>query len=276
MFIVLRTNEAPKGFLKKLKHKKNLELIQPETVRTQRGLPFFTLDIPELPSDSQWLKISKKCGRYASRIVAPRSVSLPDYGGLKRFVPSYTTSLLNFNTALDIIKNADANPYEISITVTDRNALHHSRIHKLLPFASSVRVITSYPEKYAFACKNALDECGASVILRPSYEQSEKRDIVICCDGGISPHMKPAAVFVYKQCTAGKLRFSGSGVSLTDSHCEIVPDDIDSTDFAGAVTELCGSSEYKNSIFSSLVSSCNICDNPTPETCLKCFAQGRL
>ncbi len=276
MFVVLRTSEAPKGFFKKIKYNRNLDLTQPETVRTQRGLPFFTLDIPESPNDAQWLKISEKCGRYASRIVAHRGISLPDYGGLKRFVPSYTTSLLNFNTALDIIKNADADPYEISITVTDRNAVHHSRIHKLLPFASSVRVATSYPERYASACKNALDEYGASVILRPSYEESEKRDIVICCDGGISPHMKSAAVFAYKHCTEGKLRFSGSGVSLAESHCEIIPDDIETTDFAGAVTELCGSGEYKNSVFSSLVSSCNICDNPTPQTCLNCLVDGRL
>jgi hypothetical protein len=191
-------------------------------------------------------------------------------------VPSYSPSLFNFNTALDIIKKAAADPYETSITVTDRNALHHSRIYKLLPFVSTVRVVTLYPEKYASACKNALDEYGASVILRPSYEPGEKRDIVICCDGGFSPYMKSAAVFAYKQCSEGKLRFSGSGVSVAENHRRIIPDDIDSTDFAGAVTELCGSGEYKNCNFSSLVSNCNICDNPSPEKCLACFAEGKL
>lgn len=276
MFVVLRKIESPKGFFKKIKHNKILENSKPVTVATERGLPFFTLDISDIASDIQWEKIALKCGRYASRIVAPRSLSLPDYGGLKRFFPSYTPSLLNFNTALEVIKNADADPYDISITVTDRNAVHPSRIHKLLPFASSVRLITSYPEKYVSACKKALDEYGASIILRSSYEPSEKRDIVICCDGGISPFMSSAAVFGYKQCVMGKLSFSGNGVTLAENHREIIPDDIDSTDFAGAVTELCGSGEYKNSVFSSLVSSCNICDNPAPKMCLACFAQGRL
>lgn len=276
MFVVLRTIETPKGFLQKRKHKKFIKKAQPEAVRTDKGLPFFTLDIPENATDGEWLEIAKKCDRYASRIVAPRKLSLPDYCGMKRFVPSYTQSLLNFNTAVETIRNTSANPYEISITVTDRNAVHHSRINKLLPFASSLRVITLYPEKYASACREALDEHGASVIIRSSYEPSSKRDIVICCDGVISPHMTSAAVFSYKQHTVGKLQFIGNGVALIGSHSDIIPDEIDSTDFAGAVTELCGSTEYKNSIFSSLVSNCNICDNPTPEKCLECYADGRL
>lgn len=276
VFVVLKTNKAPEGFFMKRKHKKIINNAQPETVQTEKGLPFFTLDINETPKDGDWLKIAEKCGRYASRIVASRNLSLPDYGGMKRFTPSYTPSLLNFNTALETIRNAGADPYGISITITDRNAVHHSRIHKLLPFSATVRVITSYPEKYAYACKNALDEHGASVIIRPSYEPSEKRDVVICCDGGISSHMSSAAVFTYKQCTTGKLRFSGSGITLSESHLKIIPEEIDSVDFAGAVTELCGSREYKNSVFLSLVSSCNICDSPLPERCLGCFASGRL
>lgn len=276
MFVVLRTIEPPKSFLQKRKHKKYIRNTQPETVHTESGLPFFALDIAKNINDSEWLKTAEKCGRYASRIVAPRSLSLPDYGGMKRFLPSYTPSLLNFNTALDVIEKSDIDPYEISITLTDRNAVHPSRIYRLLPFASSVRIITTHPEKYAAACKNALDEYGASVVIRPSYEPSSKKDVVICCDGGISPQMSSATVFAYKQCSIGKLRFTGNGVLLSANHTSAVPDDIDSVDFAGAVTELCGSREYKNSVFSSLISSCNICESPLPEKCIECFTGGRL
>lgn len=276
MFVVLRTVKTPEGFFQKRKYKKHIKNTRPETVQTEKGLPFFVLDIPQNASDGDWQKIAVKCGRYASRIVASRTLSLPDYGGMKRFIPSYTASLLNFNTAYEAIKAAGIDPYETSITLTDRNALHHSRIYRLLPFSSTVRIVTSYPEKYAYACKNALDEYGASLIIRPSYEANQKRDIVICCDGGISPHMKAAAVFTYKQCTVGKLGFSGSGVSLSANHGSVIPDDIDHVDFAGAVTELCGSNEYKTSVFSSLVASCNICESPSPQKCLECFASGRL
>lgn len=276
MFVILRANKAPKGFFKAKKHRKALAKAHAQSVATEKGLPFFILDIPPCPSEAEWERIAEKCGRYASRAVAPRSLSLPDFGRLKRFVPSFMPSVLVFNTALEAVREAAAEPCGICITLTDRNALHPSRIHKLLLLSSTVRVITAQPEKYASACKNALDEYGASLVIRPSYEPTAKPDIVICSDGGISPLMHSAAVFAGRHSPTGKIHFCGSGVKLTGSHSEIVPPDIDPVDFAGAVTELCGSSEYKNAVFSDVVSSCNICDEPSPSKCLKCYAEGRL
>lgn len=276
MFVILRVNEAPKGCFKKRKHLKKLAKAQAQCISTERGLPFFILDIPSDANDAAWEKIAEKCGRYASRIVAPRSLSLPDCGKLKRFVPSFTPSVLIFNTALNTIEKTGADPCEICITLTDRNALQPSRIHKLLPFASTVRVITAHPEKYASACKNALDEYGASIIIRSAYEPCSKQDIVICCDGSITPMMQSAAVFGYKHGMTGKINFFGSGVELNDAHKTVLPPDIDPVDFAGAVTELCGSSEYKSAVFSSIISDCNICDEPLPEKCLKCAIDKRL
>ncbi|MBQ7121876.1 MAG: hypothetical protein IJO03_06380 [Clostridia bacterium] len=276
VFVILRVNNSPKGFLKSRNHRKALEKARAESISTEKGLPFFILDIPERMNDSSWERIAEKCGRYASRIVAPRCLSLPDCGRLKRFIPSFTPSLLVFNTALSVLDKASIDPCTVSITLTDRNALHPSRVHRLLPFSSTVRVITSHPEKYASACKNALDEYGASLIIRSAYEPGTKRDIVICSDGGASPLMKGAAVFTHKQSTAGRLRFCCSGVELTDAHKKILPPDIEPTDFAGAVTELCGSSEYKRAVFSNIASACNICDDPSPEMCLRCYCEGRV
>jgi len=276
VFVILRVNEPPKGLIKKRKHLNRLAKAGAQSVKTENGLPFFVLDIPSSASNSEWEKIAEKCGRYASRTVAPRNISLPDCGQLKRFLPSFMPSLLLFNTALKIIEKSGADPCGICITITDRIGIHPSRIHKILPFASAVRVITVCPEKYAFACRNALDEYGASIVIRPSYEPQEKPEIVICCDGAATPLMKSAAVFSHKRGMTGRINFYADGIELAKKHSEFVPENIDPVDFAGAVTELCGSSEYKNSVFSSIITDCNICDNPLPETCLRCFMQGRL
>lgn len=276
VFVVLRVSETPNGFIKKRKHLRQLSKARAQSVSTEKGLPFFVLDIPSYTKDSDWERIAEKCGRYASRIVAPRSLSLPDFGQLKRFSPAFMPSLLVFNTALKIIGNSGTNPCGICITVTDRNAVHPSRIYKLLPFASVIRVVTSRPEKYAFACQKALDEYGASIVIRSAYEPQDKPEIVICCDGAVTPFMKSAAVFGYKYGMTGGINFYADGIEISEAHSEAVPDSIYPVDFAGAVTELCGSTEYKNSVFSDIVSDCNICDNPLPETCLRCFMQGRL
>lgn len=276
MFVILRVNEAPKGIFKRAKQRKQLSKSQVEAVSTEKGLPFFILDIPADINDAAWNTVAEKCGRYVSRIVAPRSLALPDCGKLKRFVPSLMPSSLTFNTAADVIKKAAIDPCEISVTVTDRNAVHASGICRLLPLAAAVKVVTAHPERYASACSTALNEYGASIIIRSAYEPCTKPDIVICCDGGLAPSMQSAAVFGYRHKQAGKIYFCGSGIELARIHGKIIPDNIDPIDFAGAVTELCGSPEYKNSVFSCVETGCGICENPSPEKCLRCFVAGKL
>ena len=275
MFVVLRINPMPNGLFVNRKLKKIIENAHLQSVSTENGLPFYLLDIPEKIAPSAWNAVEKKCNRYASRIVAPRTLMLPDCEKIRRFTPSAMHSLLTFNTAAETIKKASVAPEKISITLTDANARHSSCLNALLPLASTLRVITTHPERYAVACEKAFNEHGASVILRSDYEPSAKPDIVICCDGRLSPKAENAAVFCHKNKTCGKLHFKGSGIVLNPHHSEIIPESIDGVDFAGAITELCGSSEYRQSRFSRLESSCSKCKNTRPEDCLLCFSQGK-
>lgn len=276
MFVVLRVNSPPKGIFAKSKMKKAVTDSHIQTVSTENGLPFYMLDVPEGMTRSMWETVGEKCGRYASRIVAPRSIPLPDAGKLQRFLPCAMTSVLTFNTAVDTLKNADIPPDSISITVSDYGARQASELCRILPFASLIRVITAYPERYAAHCEKAFRDFGASVVIRSCYEPSSKPDIIICCDGRLSPCAEKAAVFSHKNKTLGKLHFKGIGTELSDSHCAVIPESIDSVDFAGAVTELCGGSEYKSSCFSRTDISCKKCENQNPSACLECFAHGKL
>ena len=240
---------------------------------TDRGLPFFTLDVLEGKKGIDWQSVSSKCGRYASRIIAPRTVSLPDIRNLNRFVPRSTVPMLIFNTALEEISKAKLPPDKISITLTDRNAIMASKICRFLPYASLVRVITSRPERYASACIKAMEEFGATLILRSAYEPVSGCDIVICCDGVITSSMQNAAVFTDSRKSGGKIRFCGSGLELLPVHREIVPENIEPIDFAGALFELCGCFSYCNSSFSEIDISCTQCENRSVSECLTCVSQ---
>ncbi len=273
VFVVLRVNSPPKGIFARTKMKKAVTDARIQTVSTENGLPFYILDVPEGMTHSMWEIAEKKCGRYASRIVAPRSIALPDTGKLRRFVPCSMPSLLTFNTAVNTLKNAKISPDSISITVSDFNARQASELCRILPFASLIRVITAYPERYAAPCEKAFRDYGASVVLRSCYEPSPKPDIIICCDGRLSPCAENVAVFSHKSKTFGKLHFKGSGTDLGNAHRTLIPDSIDSVDFTGAVTELCGGSEYKKSLFREIDISCKRCENRTPAHCLKCYSE---
>lgn len=276
MFVVLRIKSPEKSIAKRFRQKKQIERSELQLCHSEKGLPFFMLDVLDEKRGIDWESVAKKCGRYASRIVAPRSLPLPDHDRLKRFVPLSMNSLLIFNTATEIIKKACLSPEKLSLTLTDRNAIHYSRVCELLPYASSVRVVTAHPERYARACTKAFEEFGASLIVRSSYEPSVKPDIVICCDGAVSASMKNAAIITSKRKTGGKIRLCGNGTQLSENHRTLIADNIDPIDFAGALTELCGSSEYKNAVFSDIDISCPLCDESSPEKCLACYCSGSL
>ena len=268
MFVVFRVTEPEKGYFKARKQIKNV-LNQPAVIHRKDGvLPFSEVEIIKGKRGIVWDGVEEKCGRYSSRIIAPKSIHLPD--NFKRFSPSAIRANLVFNTAKKAIGKAAAEPDSFCITVTDRNALSAAKICSILPLCSCVRVVTARADRYAESVDNALNSFGATLIIRSEYEPVSKPDIVICCDGVTSAAMSESAVFSYKKRSFGKLRFYGSGITLTPEHSELLPDDIEALDFAGAITELCGCQDYAESCFSSVETSCEKCVSPSTESCLLC------
>lgn len=270
VFVVLKTVKPEKGFINRRKQLKEIKMKPASVCKTDNGLPFYILEILDGKNGIDWSLTAEKCGRYASRVIAPRSISLPDNSGLKRFVPISVNALLVFNTALKVISESNLPADRICITVTDRNAVTPSRICEILPFASTVRIITSHPERFARAAADAYANYGASLVIRNKYEPEKTPEIVICCDGAVLSSMSEAAVFTAKRNFGGKVRFCGNSIELSDYHKELVPPDIETVDFAGALTELCGSSEYRFSAFSDIEISCVKCENTTAVKCLEC------
>lgn len=271
MFVVLKTVKSEKGFFKRRKQFRKLKEAPALVCKTDKGLPFYIVEVFEGKKGIDWNLAADKCGRFASRTVASHSIPLPDNSGLKRFIPISMNAILTFNTAIKTLTKSDLPADKICITVTDRNAFINSRICELLPFASAVKVVTAYPERFAAAAEDAYKNHGASLIIRNIYEPAKQPEIVICCDGAVLSSMNEAAVFVSRRKRGGKILFSGSGVVLSDYHRSILPDDIETVDFAGALTELCSSSEYRHSSFAEIEISCDKCEDKSPEKCLECF-----
>ncbi len=249
MFIVLRHNEVEKGYFKKKKQLKRIRKSEVQTVKTDNGLPFYTVEIPIVCGNALWDGIEEKCGKYASRIVVSREIVLPDSKRIKRYIPTLLPSEVIFNTALSVLEAADCKHDSFVLTLTDRNGILSRRVCELLPFCSTVRVITCAPEKYAQPCAKALNDFGATLVLRQSHSPISKREIVICCDGAITQSMSGCAVFAHKKYGGGKLMICGSNVELSEKHRAFIPDYISPIDFAGALTELCGCNDYSDSVF---------------------------
>lgn len=248
MFVILNPITPSGGYLERRRTKKALERAEAVAHRTRSGLPFYVLDVPHSASDKQWAAVALKCTKHATRFIAPRELCVPDTAGVRRFIPNRLPQMLTLNTAVAVLKTASLENKNFSLTVCDRNAALPSELHRLLPLASTIRVITSRPERYAEACVKAFVLNGASVLLRQIYEPTTERDVVICADGTIPARAENAAAFTFGKKINSALCFSCGEIELLPEHKEIIPSCLDALDFAGAVYELCGSGEYSESV----------------------------
>ncbi len=269
MFVILRPVEVTGNYFEKRKKSKFIARSPVSMHRESGALPFFSLDVAAQKTD--WKTVAEKCGRYASRIVAPVSFPLPDGTPLRRFVPSSTVNNFVLNTAVSCLHSARLDPHSFTLTLTDRLACLAAETVDLIELCSCVRIITSRPEKYADACENALNDFGASLILRPCYEPTQKPDIIICADGAVCTAMSNAAVFAARKSDCAKLLFYFSGFELLPQHKELLPEGARPLDLAGALTELCTSTAYSSACFTNIAVSCRKCRSPSPENCIKCY-----
>ena len=271
VFIVFRQNEIEKGYFKRKKQIKRIRKSDVQTVKSENGLPFYVVDIPLCNGEILWNGIEEKCGRYASRIVASRDVPIPDSNRLKRYIPTVLPSEIIFNTAILVLKSALCRPDSFALTLTDRNGILARRANELLPFSSEVRIITRTPEKYIRPAAEAMNDFGATLIIRESHSPAQKREIVICCDGATAPSMQDCAVFSNKKYACGKLSLCGSNITLTPEHSGITSDYINPVDFAGALSELCGSQIYSSAVFSDTEINSIPCDMRHMCECISAF-----
>lgn len=268
MFVILRPVEVSGKHFRKRKMIKNINRSAAVLHRENGALPFCSVDVA-LPK-TDWNCVAEKCGRYASRVVAPVNFPLPDGTPLRRFVPSSTVHSLVFNTAVRYLRAAHPDPHSFTLTLTDRLALLSAKTVDLIELCACIRIVTSRPERYADACEYAFNNYGASLILRSCYEPTQKADIVICADGAFCSAMEKAAVFTARNTSCGRLVFSLSGVELLPHHRELLPEGARAIDFAGALTELCGSAAYSNACFTDVSVNCSKCSSHDIEKCILC------
>lgn len=276
MFVILRPVEVPKKYFRRRKFIKENARSPAVMHRESGALPFYTLDVASDKHGLNWNTVAERCGKYASRIVAPISMPLPDGTSLRRFVPCSTVSSLVLNTAVKLLRSTAPDPHSFTLTLTDRLALLSGATVDLIELCACVRIITSRPEKYAAACENALKNYGASVILRSCYEPTRKPDVVICADGAVCSAMENAAVFAAKSSVCGFVVFSMGGVELLPQHSEFLPDGAREIDLVGALTELCGSNAYSGACFTDINIRCGKCQFPSPERCILCHINKNL
>ena len=144
MFVILNPVETSGGYFERKRQAKAFARSEPSVFRSRSGLPFFLLNVPCGKNGIDWETTAAKCGRYASRIIAPRDLTIPDIRGLRRFVPARLPAVLTLNTAVAVLRDAAPRSDRFSLTLCDRNAYLPAELSRLLPLSATVRVCLLY------------------------------------------------------------------------------------------------------------------------------------
>lgn len=250
MFAVLNYIEPACGYFERRKQKVYLRKCEPAVIRTPDGLPYFIVDVLLDKKGVDWEALHRRLGKCAVRVIATRDIALPDT--FTRYTPKRLIPSMVFNTAVCLLSESGISPQGLSVTLTDSGALLCDRALSLLPFASTVKIVTRFPEKYELCAREAMERFGASIIVTDCLDASANDGVIICADNCMPPAVNAACVISFSRCPRGCLSVTGNGIELDDYYLRTLPDGIDLLDFAGALVELCGVGSLLGACFKSL------------------------
>lgn len=228
-----------KRVLEKIVYKK------PDVVQTavRNGAPFFTIYVSRRKGEIPWKDVEFYAGNCCERILLPDGIVPPKNSRVKKFTPQFLPQKVLFNTACELLSRSRQNPVGRVITLFDKNAVLAREVHRLVPFASSVRVITDSEEKYEEVSKRIMEEFGASLIVSDNVLTAEDSGFIISFEGvpdDFHPRKLCAVLCGKEQPSRGFIAVTGREMNLPSEYCRLVPKNIDRDNFACAIYEKCG------------------------------------
>ncbi len=112
-----------------------------------------------------WNEIENIAGRCKKRMLIGDSIILPENTQLERFIPGKFPMVLLFNTAEEILKRLNRQPKDIICSIIDKNAKALEFCEKLLPYAATIKVLTSKANTYLKLSEEIFRQYGASIIV---------------------------------------------------------------------------------------------------------------
>lgn len=219
---------------------KKTEILQ---TAVRNGAPFFTVNVSRIRGEIPWDEISFYAGNCAERMLLPKGVIPPATSRVKAFVPKLLPQRVLFNTACELLSRISKNPIGKTITLIDMNGDLTREVHRLVPFASTVRVVTKKEELYEPFSEKIMEDFGASLLITDNVDSAADSNIIIAPDGLTDEILPSKTCIVFsgrEQPSQGYVSVTGRDMNLQPCYRRIVPQGIEPDIFAAALFEKCG------------------------------------
>lgn len=235
MFAFLNITEAEYGFLSAFRERRTKPQICDRIYYRAAGNSVYRINITQRFDNKEYELLAEKYRNINKRLLAPKEYEYPNYIQNMFYNPERYRLNLLCESACDLLKNSKLSPYSTNIAVLDRNGKFFRFIERLTPYVNRIDIITDKKELYSVVAEKLYHENGIAVTVG--------RDLCDC----IASHAVIAASVNKNDKITNHRIIAGCDVNIDGAlRIErvklagdiIIPDNIDSIEFAGALADI--------------------------------------
>ena len=227
MFCVLNIEKREKTLLEKVFRFLSRDEYSIKTIPVFKGAPFYILTA-KVSDNVDWNYIVEAVGKCSKKLLINQSIQTPENKNIGVFHSRILYNKVFQNTMLQILKNNINLKSPQSIAVYDKKGEYKDFVVTLLPYASTLKVITENKQKYLSLCDKVLADTGICISLLSRFDDSKVK---------IDTERNIMSVALEKEFLNLS---SGENALVEDTYKKLLPQGVNPYDFYSALYELCG------------------------------------
>lgn len=232
-----------------------------EKVELEDGEYFYILKVPARKGKIPYDRLRNITFSIGEGLIFSEGTEI-DEALVRVYKPRYFPKLMLFNSAVSMLKASVFDPAKTTLTLVDERGELASELHRLVPFASEIRVVTARSGRYEPVAEKLMDDYGLSLFIGDRFEKaSAESTVIITYDCQWVPLSCKSLIFTVKPRFLPFARILvGQGVKGADGYAELCPEGIDKLTFVSALYEAAFQRKLHFAEYEKLVDTANLKD----------------
>lgn len=157
-----------------------MEKIELEEKNIKDKVNLLNIKIKTRNGKINWKKINKLFKNEKVDVLCSENIEIKESLNLKKFYSSKFRKRLCINSALEVLKLADANANNIKILFIDKYGEYSKDVHKFIKYSNQVGVLTENKKIYEKEEHYIMKQYGASLFIAGNMRLASNYNIIIC------------------------------------------------------------------------------------------------
>ncbi len=239
MFATVEFYDGGSGFTDRLRHFFGRDKLLVRKVRLDEDECFYRIGVPVFEGETDLRRLREIDFSLGEGLIFP-SGTQSETDGLQLYRVGYFPSLVLLNSVVSVLSEEAQAGSGMKITLIDERACLTNEIHRLVPFASEIRVITDRPLRYKAASEKLMKDYGLSLITgSQTKEIPTDKGVLISYDPMKVPLSFRGVLFTAKERLLPFARvMTAQGLKNTLGYEGLCPKGIDRMVFLSALYEV--------------------------------------